>query len=379
MRTAGMNMGQVKVANRSTILNYINASGPVSRKDIADATGLTPAAVTQICGDFLKEGILQELGTSEESTGAGRKKVLVDIDWNYAYIYSVNIEVEKTVVALTNLSGRVLAKTEMETDRDLDPTLFLKSVARACLQIGQAQKPSVKKKISAVSIGIPGIVDRERGLSIHAYGIWKEEVKVCRIFEDELELDAYIDNNVNAFAKATLLFGVGRRYDNLLVIKWGPGVGSTIVIDNAVYDGRRGKAAELGHFIVEKDGKACSCGRRGCLETKVSYKALNEIVSFDTDGFGQAYRTSNPEDKEKLQEEIDLFARTIVNSMTILAPNRVVLSGFLFQDSDIRDEFISCCKHYESKYDEKRIVYTELSECEDYIGPVASFVKEEIF
>ena len=68
---------------------------------------------------------------------------------------------------------------------------------------------------------------------------------------------------MNAFAMAELLYGMGREYDNLLIIKWGPGVGSAIVIDDQLYEGRHGKAAELGHYIVERDGRLCGCGRQG--------------------------------------------------------------------------------------------------------------------
>ena len=203
---------------------------------------------------------------------------------------------------------------------------------------------------------------------------------VCEILERQLGYPVVIENNVNAFAIAELMYGFGRKYDNLLVIKWGPGVGSTIIIDNKVYEGRHAKAAELGHFIVERDGAVCDCGRRGCLETKVSYKAMAAQKPFSQNAFGEAYHKAKTQgDAQVFDEAIDLFARTIVNSITILAPNRVVLCGRLFQDEEIRARLIEQCKQYDVGCDEKRIIYSVLAEKEDYIGPVAAFVQEEIF
>ena len=62
-----------------------------------------------------------------------------------------------------------------------------------------------------------------------------------------------------------------------------------------------------------------------------------------------------------------------------MAPNRVVLSGYLFHDEVIRDILIKDCKMYDSAFDENRIIYTTLADSENFIGPVATFVQSEIF
>lgn len=379
MKHSGMNMGSVKKQNRSSILNYICEVGPVSRKDIAEMTGLTPAAVTQICNDFIEQGLLFETGQIGESTGAGRKKVMVDLNYDYAYLYSVNIEKEQTTVALTNLKGTVVERHQILTKTGGAPKQLINDVIQLCRSM-EAMHPEWTEKIAGISVGIAGIVDKQRGCSVHAYGIWNEEVPVCELLQQALGYPTIIENNVNAFALAELMFGTGKDYDNLLVIKWGPGVGSTIVIDHKVYDGRHGKAAELGHFIIDRDGKLCSCGRHGCLETKVSYQALSEQTPFLPENFGEAYRTAKQKGTSEIFDEaIDLFARTIVNSVTILAPNRVILCGKLFLDSEIRSQLIQNCKRYDERYDENRIFYSTLWKQEDYIGPVATFVQTVIF
>ena len=183
-----------------------------------------------------------------------------------------------------------------------------------------------------------------------------------------------ISASLDAFATAEILFGAGRTYDSLLVIKWGPGVGSTIVIDHSVYQGRHGKTAELGHFIVEKDGRKCSCGRQGCLETMLSYSALNEIMSFTPEDFEDAYKNSSLMVQSKIDSAIELFARCIVNAGTLVAPNRIILAGSLFMSCFIREKLISACSSYDPAYNPGRIYYTTLSDKENYIGPVAVYI-----
>ena len=370
MNYSGMNMEQVKRQNRAAILNYIVEAGPISRKEIAETTGLTPAAVTQICNSLMESGILRELGTAS-SKGVGRKQVLVDLDYEFAYVYAINIEPESVVIAISNLKGDAKATTSFKLNRKDKPEVVLKEIAKMAKGLAKEYKDLPLK---AVSVGISGLVDKERGVSVHAYGIWEEEVEVASILEKEFSLPVMIENNVNALAFAEKIFGFGKKFDNIMLIKWGPGVGSSLILHKELYEGTDRKAAELGHYIVEKDGDKCSCGRRGCLETKVSYSALSKIAKFTPDTFGEVLNKETG-----LRDALDLFARCVVNAITIVSPNRVILCGSLFQDENVRKSLIKNCKAYDPTIDETRILYTSFGEKENYIGPVANFVRTAIY
>lgn len=366
----GINMGQVKKQNRSSILRYMNSHADVSRKEIAEATGLTAAAVTQICNDFLDIGLIIECGTMSDNKGAGRRKVKLRINNDYAYIIGVNIESQDTVIVISDMAGNVKAKSNFVTDDSKSIDSFVNEIADSINDMVN-ELGSGKEKIIGGCIAVTGEVDREKGSSVHAYGIWDEEVMLCDMLEEKTGFSYIIENNIDAFSIAEIVYGTGMKNENILVVKWGPGVGCTIIIDNKIYEGRHGRSAELGHFIVEKDGKKCSCGRRGCLETKISYKAMKSKKDFKVEEFGNVYK--------EFEEEIDLFARTLVNSMSILAPNRVVLSGKLFADERVRSELIRCCENYDRKYNQKRILYSPLYDKEDYIGPIATYIERELF
>lgn len=372
MKRTGLNMETVKKQNRSSILRLINREGPISKKDIAAELSLTPAAVTQLCGEFMETGLLIECGPKdEEVVRAGRKKILIDINTEYCFLYGVNIDPESTWVAVCNLKGEALGCTRLATVGAEVPEQFLERVGTACEAL-RKECGIKRERIAGAGVGIAGIVDRERGVSIHAYGIWEQPVEIGRILTERLAVPVRLENNVNAFAAAELLFGMGRMYDDLLLVKWGPGVGSSIILDRQVYEGPHGKAAELGHTIVEKDGERCTCGRCGCLETKVSVAALQRRIQ----GFPEHVAS---EDVPVLMEAVDLLARSIVNTATMLVPERVVLYGGLFGYDWARRLFLEACTAYDRMFGEERICYSALAEREAYIGPVAYFIMSELF
>lgn len=377
MQKTGINLEKVKRENRSLILNCINNNGPISRKDIAEATGLTAASVTQITTHLISDGILTELGAIAEKSGtAGRKKILLDIRSDYGFVISINIESETTCIAICDIKGNVIhgGTTRISlTTTASDPMTFLKTVSDNCKKLLKQLSAEETARLKCVSIGIPGLVDSNKGISVKAYGVFEEEVDLRSFFEKKLKLPVLVENNVDAFANAEVLYGAGKLYDSLLVIKWGPGIGSTIVADRHVYRGRHGKTAELGHLIVDKNGAKCSCGRRGCLETLLSAKALSRITPFEPTEFEKVYADLSGDKKDRIDEAIDTFARSIVNACTIIAPGRIILSGDLFKSAQVRKKLIECCMSYDPSYDFNRIIYTSLSEKSGYIGPTSVY------
>ena len=375
MVTPGLNMEQVKQSNRASILKYINDSGESSRKDIAKAVQLTPAAVTQICNVLIEEGLLLESGTIDNPSGAaGRKKVLVKINYESRHPIVISIEQQETTIAVTNMKGDILKQEIINTDTRKEPEDFLKDVAFVAKNLLQICGFST----DLICVTIPGLVDRENGISILSYGIWNQKVNVCKILKEELGVDVCLDNNVRAYSLAELIFGVGKEQPNFLLLKWGPGVGSSIVINGKIYEGRHGKNPEIGHMIVNPNGERCSCGKKGCLETIISYHSLQKIMKFDQDNFAYTLKTADENTKQKFDEIFSTFAVSIINCIATLAPNRVVLCGKLFKDEYIRNIISEKCMELDSSMNSERILYTTISEKASIIGPVAMYIQKKL-
>lgn len=393
---SGINLGNVKTSNRSTILKLLNDCGAMSRKDIALELGLTPATVTLICTDLLSAGILCERGEMEEEKRAGRRKVLIDINYEYRFVLSICIEAASTVISIGDLRGRCRASRSIPTDGAMNPELFLRRVADESKAL-MWERGLSREEVLGVGVSVPGPVNRSTGVSQHAYRIWNDPVPVAEYLNRDLGFPVIVENNVKAFAEGELIFGTGKEQENLLFIKWGPGVGSAIIIHGRLYDSQNSKTAEIGHCIVEKDGKLCRCGRRGCLETKVATHAVAERVrdACTAETMPALYRlmggdTSQIEAKNitdwirikdegmqrVLDEILEILARTTVNTTTILAPDQVIIYGGMFEIPEIEERFIQFCSHFDPSYRSGYIMKSDLSDRIDYIGPLAVVVNE---
>ncbi len=396
MGYTGINLENVKMSNRSAILKLLNDCGAMSRKDIAMKLGLTPATVTLICTDLLSSGILCEKGEVEEAKRAGRRKVLIDINYHYRYVLTISIEAENTCIAISDLKAHCLAVRRLKTEGTQDPECFLRTLTDESKALMWEQGIS-RDMVLGIGVSVPGPVNRKEGVSQHAYRIWNDAVSVGEMIRKHLNLPVIVENNVKAFAEGELIYGTGKEQENLLFIKWGPGVGSAIIIQNRIYDSQNSKTAEIGHFIVEKDGELCRCGRRGCLETRVATHAIARQVraACTKESMPQLYRmvggdisrieARNAPDwlgledeglKKVLDDVVERLARVAVNSMTLLAPDKVLIYGELFGYPGLEERFRYYCRHYEPAYNDNYILKSDLSDRIEYIGPLAVVMNE---
>ena len=136
-------------------------------------------------------------------------------------------------------------------------------------QAGRSRKPPL-----GVGIGMPGMIDFRHGVCVHSPMLGWRDVPIGEMIEKSLHCPVYVDNDVNAFAEAERLFGRGRQSSNFVVVTIGRGIGSGLVINGRTFRGHRGGAGELGHVPTQRDGRACQCGNRGCLEAYASEPAM---------------------------------------------------------------------------------------------------------
>lgn len=386
----------VKQQNRQLILKLLNKQGAMSRKDIAQTLGITTPSLSQLSKELLQEGVLQEVGIFEEGK-VGRKKILLDIVPDCVLIGTMALEQFITYLGISDLKGNLLWKTTLETQQNLPPEIFLQQVASLFLT-GYHSLPYPITKLLGVGVSLRGIVDPQEGKSLHAYQIWQEEVPVQQILEHCLPCPVRIDNNMRAFAQSELLFGEGRNYENLFLLKWYPGIGSAMVWGGEVYRGKQFKEGEIGHMVHQPTGDTCSCGRRGCLETLISLSALEgRIRSFfsqeetpllyahchgEVEHIHHVLLSYLKEEEDEISlldpaidlifvEAIDHLAQVMVNTATLLNPDVVILCGEFFQSELIYRYFIKLCQSYDPSYQEGFFLRTTLQENFFYLSGLA--------
>ena len=381
MKYQGINLGNVKLSNRSSILRLINNHGAMSRKDIAEAVGLTAASVTLICTDLIDEGVLVEIGEAEEEKRAGRKKILVDINGDYRNVLCIAIETDETFITVTDLKGQVICTYSMPTKRGDNPAEFLCAVAEEARRL-MWENDITKERILGVSVTLPGLVERARGLSLNTYNIWTKEIPVAEISRQELGFTVVVENNLKAAAQSEIYFGLGRYVPDLFLLKWGPGVGSAVIIDGKLYQGANGMAGEIGHMTSNKNGRSCNCGRKGCLETYVSTHAILEDI-FDSLGNSDEYRVdlnrlAGDEVRGIMDEKLDRLAHHLRNTVSILDPERVVLTGYMFDIPGFLTRFTDAYREYDDSVQDDFFVKAHTTGDSKHIEGLA-VVMEELF
>jgi glucokinase len=129
---------------------------------------------------------------------------------------------------------------------------------------------------TAVGLGIPCTIDRERGVAINAVNLPITDLPIRDEMRSRLGLPVFIDNDANCAAIGEHVYGAARGRRHAVVLTIGTGIGGGVIADGRPYRGATGAGAELGHVVIDADGPPCqgSCPNRGCVEAMASGTAL---------------------------------------------------------------------------------------------------------
>lgn len=261
---------------------------------------------------------------------------------------AVGIDVGGTSIkgATINEKGEVLDRFSMPMDKEASPEV---TVAKLCDLVNKTlTNNQYDEEIVGIGIGIPGTFNNETGIVINLPNLptWSN-FNLKRYIQDNCHLPVKIVNDADAAALAEAKFGVGKEFDYVIMLTLGTGVGGGIVINKELYNGHLGMGAELGHMVIEVDGRECGCGRKGCFEAYASATALNkqtqkmmqehaesqlnevakELGGVDARVPFIAESRGDKCAKEIVEEYIKYLSEGLLNYCNIFRPNIIVLSG----------------------------------------------------
>lgn len=278
----GMGKDAIKANNIYAILNCIYKHAPVSRRDIARMVSLTPSTVTLLVAEMLRCGLVREGDEVEAGPRAGRRMVQLSFNSRFGYFLGICIEPGSLSFALTDMSGgdpnaRHIIDSEV-LPNTYTPEVLLNELLRLtdCFLARQKQ---LNGRFCAIGVSISGHADPQHGISVNSYGVLPTQTDVAAVFEKHYGVPAFLDNNVRSLAKAEMTLQQDGTLINGLFIKQDPGFGCTLLLNSEVFEGASDRSGEVGHTRVVKGGRACSCGKTGCLSTVVGTQALLESAA----------------------------------------------------------------------------------------------------
>jgi glucokinase len=173
---------------------------------------------------------------------------------------------------------KLLWKTSIPTDAQMGPATVIdrmvetiKEIAGKCRKASPSGKNTSLETIKAIGIGSPGPAKYTEGIIIHCGNLPKfVDVPINKILKEKLGKPVILENDANAACYGEFVAGTGRNTKNMVFFTLGTGIGGGIVSDGKLLCGSSGNAAELGHIIVQMNGRLCTCGQRGCAEAYAS-------------------------------------------------------------------------------------------------------------
>lgn len=270
MLRPGLNNARVRQANKVTFLSHLWREKQLSKSRLAQLTGLSIPAVSNILEELLEEGRISH--STEKMSSRGLNSGSYQIPLHGAW--TLCMTVSPTSIECQLADARLLAVGENQhiTVNVPEPQALLKAIADCWRQYHQRYP---EKRIN-LALGVHGQVDPITGVSqTMPQARWKTPVEMKYLLEEKLGVQVRIDNDCVMLALAEKWQNHEVQQD-FCVINVDYGIGSSFVINDQIYRGNLYGSGQIGHTIINPDGNLCDCGRYGCLETVASLSALKK-------------------------------------------------------------------------------------------------------
>lgn len=265
-----------------------------------------------------------------------------------APVLGVDIGGTKVAVGIVDRSGKILeqGRTPMSANGAAE-----QGFASVVTAIDSMLSSPEGRTVQSIGICAPGPLDPKSGIVLNPPNLpcWRN-FPLAENIAAKYSLAAKVDNDANAAALAETIWGAAKGFRYVFYATVGTGIGTGIVLDNVIYHGNTGSAAEGGHVSIDYNGPVCNCGKRGCIEILASGTAIGararaklakasggksailelaggDIQTVRSEHVAKAYEIGDPLAAEILIETVDFLSIWLGNIVDILDPDVIVMGG----------------------------------------------------
>ena len=284
MEQQGISKLDLKRRNRMQILRILKENGPTSRIDIAGKLELTRAAVTIITTDMIEQGIIYEqceYKNTSERAPRGRKKILLDINYNYKFVLGVTIEENIISVGLSTMSGQILDKKNLRINETTTDTVIFDYIEKSLKQV---LSDNCLDANSVMGIGFSVHPEMYSRMKVEVVNGVPDYSQAKAFIERYTELPIVIDTSILGTALANIDFNKEITTDckNVAFIQYGNDVHFLSTYLNKPVASYLNRTDFINKMIVDPDAREiCTCGRRGCVENEITLKAQMREIKND--------------------------------------------------------------------------------------------------
>ncbi|WP_449062406.1 ROK family transcriptional regulator [Planomonospora algeriensis] len=269
---------EIRRHNLGALLRHVHLSGPTSRAELTSRMGLNRSTIMALTADLTAAGLVRE-ELPRETGRAGRPSLVVRPESARVYVFALDVGVDRLVAARVGLGGAVLDRRE--TVRRRGPFSLEEVVGPLAAFARQMHR---KTRPDTVCVGVAaafsGGVAQSDGVVRFGPNMGSVDVPFGEEMARRLALGlpVAVGNDANLAAMAEHLRGVGVGCRDLVYLHGDVGVGGGVIAGGALLGGHQGFGGEVGHMVVNPEGRLCGCGSRGCLEAEVGERALLEAA-----------------------------------------------------------------------------------------------------
>jgi len=248
----------------------------------------------------------------------------------------IDIGGTKIAVGIVDLDGEILARRSFSTEAAQG---FDRAVARIVAAIDECLLESGRKRaeLYGIGIGCAGPVSPTRGTIDNPYTLptW-DGVDIVTPLSKEFDRPTFLENDADAAAVGEAYFGAGRGAKSVVMLTYGTGIGSGVLIEGKIYRGAEETHPELGHLPVELDGPQCYCGIQGCFEAIASGTGISSAGS--AAGLGDArhvfaaHSAGDAKAAAIIERALQATRVAVWTIQHTFLPEKIVLGGGIIDD-----------------------------------------------
>ncbi|MEJ3744996.1 ROK family transcriptional regulator [Actinomycetes bacterium KLBMP 9797] len=257
---------------RGLVLDLIRSARTITRIELAEATGLTGATISEVVRELMSDGLVVEAGRGAPT--GGKPRTLVQLNPVARYSVGVQLERNTCVIVVVDLAGRQVARTSFQGVATMPPEQALPLVA-AQVEALLATAAVDRDKVLGVGLVSYGPQDRRAGrlLTPQPTDEWLD-YPITQGLAGRLGLPVLLDNDAAAAAIGEYWMGAVDPRSTYGCIYMATGIGGGVVVAGEVYRGSSSNSVEIGHISIDVNGDECPCGNVGCLENYAGPSAL---------------------------------------------------------------------------------------------------------
>lgn len=285
MKDSGKGPALLRHYNEKRVLAYLRQQKISSRLDISRALALSKNTISLIVDDLLALGYVEEQGVAQTSS-IGRPKIHVALKPSAIKAAGIMIERHRLHWMVCDYFSDIIASQTHSLDTS-DPQQVLATIASYCQQLQQEYPELV-----GIGVGFPGIVEQQAGILHVSSHLGWGEVSLQPLLSGSTSAPVAVWNNVKAAALIARQGEISSEDEICFYLRIGEGIGGALLTEHGVYSGGSWTAGEVGHLSVFPDGPLCSCGQHGCLESLISFSAINRQLEQQQPGLNWDNRLS---------------------------------------------------------------------------------------